>query len=132
MASYPPLTKATGTRKIVGMTNDTTPTYTNDGNENPYTVFRILQATAHKLQTVDSLIEAITNAMAEVAPDVCDPGEHFAMALDVAVNAGSNFVEAIASQPWGTRYRRSEQLLAEAYRYAAQLCPALANQVPRI
>jgi len=114
------------------MANDITHTYTNDGNENPYTVYRILQETGNRLMTTDSVVEAIEAAMTEIVPNVSDPGDHFAAALDVAVNAGISFFDGITDQPWLVRRGREETLLAEALVYARQLCPAVFTFTPRI
>jgi hypothetical protein len=111
------------------MMNDT---YTNDGYENPYTVYRILQQAASNLKSTDSLVEAVEAAMTSIVPDVCDPGDHFATALDVLIRADVDVTERISDQPWSVRYQRETRALAEALVYAGQLYPAIFSFTPRI
>lgn len=114
------------------MTHTTTPTttYTNDGEENPYTVRRILEKASDNLLTISSVVEAVEKAVEAVAP--YSPGEHFAVALEVALNSGVSYYDGIAGQSWEIRYQRGEKLRAEMMVYSNQLCPALAHAYPTI
>ena len=96
-------------------------TLTPESLVNPYTMRRVLQVAAKNLLTVDSVFDAIDQAITEIDP--MDREEYFADAFTIVMDAGIVTLDGVANLPWKTRHERFLTIESEMVTYTMNLCP---------